>query len=116
MAIARLGFLAGVAWLALFSACDDDDDYDDDICNGDYVVTRVDPTVDFAQYMTFSVAPDEALPDGLPANVTANLAVANAADYRCFVTVEKFKEYVHREILDAGDGLASFGAKLETAE
>ena len=70
---------------------------------------------------------DLAWPDGVQTELTERvallldesaelLAVANAADYRCFVTVEKFKEYVHREILDAGDGLASFGAKLETAE
>ena len=79
MAIARFGFLAGVALLALFSACDDDDDYEDTICNGDQVVTRTDPTVDFAQYKTFSVAPEEALPPDLPGGVATNLAVANAA-------------------------------------
>lgn len=78
MAIARVGFLAGLAWVALFSACDDDDDYDDEICTGDQVVTRTDPTADFAQYKTFSVAPDETLPD-VPADVVTNLAVANAA-------------------------------------
>jgi len=78
MAFARFGFLAGVALVALFSACDDDDDYDDDICTGDTVVTRADPTADFAQFQTFSVAPDAALPD-VPANVATNLAVANAA-------------------------------------
>ncbi len=78
MAIARFGFLAGMAWLALFSACDDDDDFDDQICTGDQVVTRADPTADFSQFETFSVAPDDALPD-VPVDVATNLAVANAA-------------------------------------
>jgi uncharacterized protein DUF4136 len=78
MAIARFGFLAGMAVWALFSACDDDDDYDDNICTGDQVVTRTDPTADFAQFKTFAVAPDEALPD-VPVNVATNLGVANAA-------------------------------------
>jgi hypothetical protein len=34
----------------LFSAGDDDDD--DEICTGDTVLTRADPTVDCAQYET----------------------------------------------------------------
>jgi hypothetical protein len=68
-----------MTFLAFFSACDDDDDYEDDICTGDSVVTRADPAADFARYTTFSVAPDQALPADLPANVSANLAAANAA-------------------------------------
>jgi hypothetical protein len=79
MTMARFGFLAGLAFSGLFSACDDDDDDEDDICTGDTVVTRADSAVDFAQYKTFSVAPDDALPADLPADVTTNLAVANAA-------------------------------------
>ena len=87
MAMARFGFLAGTALLALFCACDDDDEYEDEICTGDTVVTRADPTVDFAQYETFSVAPDDALPADLPPDVTANLAVANAAAVSELLTI-----------------------------
>jgi hypothetical protein len=80
MTIARYWAWAGVGSLTVLSlsGCSDDDD-DDDLCNGDTVVTRADPSVDFALYTTFSVAPDAALPDDLPADVTKNLDLANDA-------------------------------------
>jgi hypothetical protein len=74
---ARYWVLAGVVSLAFVSGCDDDED-EDDLCEGDTTVARADPTVDFALYKTFAVAPDPLLPD-IPGDVTANLAVANAA-------------------------------------
>jgi hypothetical protein len=76
MAIARYLTLACVSSLAFLSACSDDDD--DDLCDGDTTVTRTDPAVDFTLYTTFALAPN-AQPTAVPANVTTNLAIANAA-------------------------------------
>lgn len=70
---------------------------------------------------------DLAWPDGVQAELTERvallldesaelLAIANAADYRCFVSVEKFKEYVRCDILGAGDGSVGFGEQLEAAQ
>jgi len=70
---------------------------------------------------------DLAWPEGVQAELTERvalllgesaelLAVANAADYRCFVSVEQFKEYVRREILGAANGSISFVEQLEAAQ
>lgn len=79
MAIARYSSLAFAGSLLLLPACSDDDDYDDQLCNGDTTVVRADPTVDFTLYTTFSLAPVAEPTEVPPTNVTANLAVANAA-------------------------------------
>ncbi|HWO14640.1 MAG TPA: DUF4136 domain-containing protein [Polyangiaceae bacterium] len=78
MNIARYLTLACVGSLAFGAACSDDDD--DDLCTGDTVVTRTDPAADFTLYTTFAVSPDvEPVDVSMPADVTTNLAVANAA-------------------------------------
>jgi len=75
MALERNLALAGIGALALLSSCCDDEE---DLCESDQVATRADPSVDFTLYTTFSIAPDEALPD-VPPDVATNLAVATAA-------------------------------------
>ena len=81
MAIARYLTLAGIsslAFLSALSACSDDHE-DDQLCTGDTVVTRTDPSADFSLYTTFAVSPTTAPAPALPQDVTANLAIANAA-------------------------------------
>jgi hypothetical protein len=81
MAIARYLTLAGVsslAFLSTVSACSDDHE-DDNLCTGDTVVTRMDPAADFSLYTTFAVFPEAVPAVDVPADVTTNLAIANAA-------------------------------------
>jgi hypothetical protein len=83
MTISRRFVLACVSTLACLPACDDDDDdYDsidiEELCT-DNTVTRIDYEADFSTFTTFTIAPDDALPANVPADVRTNLAVANDA-------------------------------------
>ena len=67
-AVLVLGVVAG-------AACGDDDE----VTCTDTVVTRADPSGNFAKYATFAVAPLEAYPGSLPAEIQTSLTQANTA-------------------------------------
>lgn len=83
MTIARRFVWACFGVSLVLPACSDDDDDDDsvtieELCT-DITATRIDYSADFASFQTFTVAPDDALPPDVPADVSTNLAIANAA-------------------------------------